>query len=71
MNPIKQIEFDDTAPVLTARRVVDQGQWANTIAKWHKTAAKALKSHPWAGMTSTAVIDDLRGTAAPKPSGRK
>ena len=67
-----QIEFDENAPVLTARRVVDQGQWAETMAKWQKTTAKALKSHPWEDQTSASIIDDLRGgPVETKPSKRK
>ena len=64
-----QLEFDETAPVLTARRVVDQKAWKKTMADWQKSAAKALKGHPWDKQTSTALIDDLRGgPAEPAPA---
>ena len=41
-----QIEFDETAPVLTARRVVNREEWQKTLGDWQKSATKALKGHP-------------------------
>ncbi len=59
-----RIEFDEAAPVLTARRVVDRGEWEATLAAWGKSAAKSLKGHPWANQSAAAIIDDLRGGPA-------
>ena len=60
-----QIEFDDSAPVLTARRVVHRGEWERTLQEWQKTTAKALKGHPWEKKTSGAIVNDLRGGLVP------
>jgi len=59
-----QLEFDEIAPVLMARRVVNRAEWAATLAAWQKSAAAALKDHPWADQTSAAIVDDLRGGPA-------
>ena len=56
-----QIEFDEAAPVLTARRVVNRDEWRKTVGDWQKSAARVLKGHPWEKKTSAAIIDDLRG----------
>jgi AbrB family looped-hinge helix DNA binding protein len=59
-----QIEFDEAAPVLTARRVVKRREWEKTLADWQKSAAKSLKGHKWEKKSAAAVIDDLRGGPA-------
>ena len=59
-----QLEFDESAAVLTARRVVKRSDWEQTLADWQKTAASALKGHPWEKQPSAAIIDDLRGGPA-------
>jgi AbrB family looped-hinge helix DNA binding protein len=59
-----QLEFDETAPVLTARRVVKRAAWEKTVADWQKTATKALKGHKWEKAPATEIIDDLRGGPA-------
>ena len=56
-----QIEFDESAPVLTARRVVDRAEWGKTLGEWQKAAAKSLKNHPWEKQRSAAIVDELRG----------
>jgi len=56
-----QLEFDESATVLTARRVVKRRQWEKIMANWQKSAAKALKGHVWEKQQSAAIIDDLRG----------
>lgn len=66
-----QIEFDEEAPVLTARRVVNRGEWEKTLRDWQNTAAKSLKNHPWKKKPSAAIIDDLRGGAAEPAKARK
>jgi AbrB family looped-hinge helix DNA binding protein len=66
-----QIEFDENAPVLTARRVVNRAQWEKTLGEWRKTAAKALRGHPWEKQPSSAIIDDLRGGPAEAARKRK
>lgn len=74
LNPGDQIEFDEDAAVLIARRVVNRDHWNRTVAKWQKSAEKSLKEHPWSGKSSVAIVDDLRGgpvAASPKTRGRK
>lgn len=72
LNPGDRIEFDEDSPTLTARRVVDRGQWNGAIAKWRKTADKSLKGHPWDRKASADIIDELRdGSMEPKPRSRK
>lgn len=56
-----RIEFDETAPVLTARRVVDRGEWEATLAAWKISAVKTLENHPWEHQSAAAIVDDLRG----------
>lgn len=59
-----QLEFDETAPVLTARRVVDRGNWEKTLKAWQASTDQALEDHPWKNRTSGEMIDELRGGAA-------
>ncbi len=61
LNVGDQIEFDEAAPVLTARRVVNQDEWRKAVGDWQKSAAHALKGHPWEKKSSARMIDDLRG----------
>ena len=67
LNAGDQIEFDEAAPVLTARRVVNRAEWERTFGKWKTAAAKSLKGHPWEKMSSSAIVDDLRGGKAEAP----
>ncbi len=55
-----QIEFDESAPVLTARRVIDLAKWKNTFDAMQAPAAKSLKGHPWQKMSSSEMLDDMR-----------
>jgi AbrB family looped-hinge helix DNA binding protein len=71
LNAGDQIEFDETAQVLTARRVVNEKEWRKTMHEWQKVAAKALKSHPWEKQTVSAIMDDLRGGPADSVPARK
>lgn len=66
-----QLEFDETAPVLTARRVVDRGEWEKTLGDWQKSTAKSLKGHPWQNQPAAAIVDDLRGGPAESASRKK
>jgi AbrB family looped-hinge helix DNA binding protein len=59
-----QLEFDEVAPVLTARRVVDRGIWETTLKTWQASTDQALEDHPWKNVSSTAMLDELRGGAA-------
>ncbi len=56
-----QLEFDENASVLTARRVVHRGEWEKTIGCWQASATAALRGHPWEHENTSSVIDDLRG----------
>ena len=71
LNVGDQLEFDETAPVLTARRVVNRGEWEKTVGEWQKTAVKTLKDHPWEKQSSAAILDDLRGGPTETPKKRK
>jgi AbrB family looped-hinge helix DNA binding protein len=59
-----ELDFDETAPVLTARRVVHRGDWDKTIDAWRASTAEALKDHPWENQASSEIIDELRGGPA-------
>lgn len=59
-----QLEFDETAPVLTARRVVDRGNWETTLKAWQASTDQALEDHPWKNVSSSDMINELRGGAA-------
>lgn len=59
-----QLEFDETAPVLTARRVVDRGNWEKTFNAWQASTDQALEDHPWKNVSSSEMLDELRGGAA-------
>ena len=63
-----ELEFDETSPVLTAHRVVNRGQWEQTVAEWQESAAQALNGHPWEKKSATRIIDDLRGGPVEKDS---
>ena len=71
LNVGDQLEFDEAAEVLTARRVVNREEWKRTLGAWQKSTAKALKNHPWEKQSSAAIIDDLRGGPAEKSRARK
>ena len=62
-----QLEFDETAPWLTARRVVHPSEWEETIASWQASAAASLEGHPWQNQPSSVIIGDLRGGPAETP----
>lgn len=64
LNAGDQLEFDENASVLVARRVVDREAWESTLADWRECSAEALRDHPWEGQASSAIIDDLRGGPA-------
>ena len=71
LNVGDQIEFDESAPVLTARRVVNRGEWKKAVGEWQKSTVKNLKGHPWQKKTSAAIVDDLRGGPAETTRKRK
>ena len=59
-----QIEFDEDAPILIGRRVVDAAAWAAALEAWARSADAALVDHSWGGLASPEIIDDLRGGPA-------
>lgn len=63
-----QLQFDETAPVLTARRVVDRGNWETTLKAWQASTDQALEDHPWKDVSSIEMLDELRGGAADSTS---
>jgi AbrB family looped-hinge helix DNA binding protein len=66
-----QLEFDETSPVLTARRVVDRGIWETTLKSWQASTSQELQGHPWENVPSATMLDELRGgpadTTSPPP----
>ena len=56
-----QLDFDESAPVLTARRVVNRDEWTDALKVWQETASKNLKDHPWEDQPAARIVDDLRG----------
>jgi AbrB family looped-hinge helix DNA binding protein len=63
-----QLEFDETAPFLTAKRVVNRGEWEKTLHEWQVSAQATLQGHPWENQSSAAILDDLRGGAMENPT---
>jgi AbrB family looped-hinge helix DNA binding protein len=59
-----ELEFDETAPTLTARRVINRKQWDDTICEWQDASSSALENHPWQKKSSDELIDDIRGGVA-------
>jgi len=66
-----ELEFDETAPVLTARRVVNRAEWERTLEAWQASAESALKGHPWEKQSTADIINDLRGGPAETPAKAK
>ena len=64
LRPGDRIEFEENAPVLTARRVVDREAWDAAFEEWADQAATHLKGHPWAKRKAAEIVDDLRGGPA-------
>lgn len=64
LNAGDKLDFDENAPLLIARRAVDQKEWGKTLADWKKSTRTALKGHPWENQPSSDIIDDLRGGPA-------
>jgi AbrB family looped-hinge helix DNA binding protein len=56
-----ELEFDETSPMLSAHRVVNCGDWEQTLTDWQKSAAESLKDHPWEDRSAADLVDDLRG----------
>lgn len=59
-----QLEFDENAPILTARRVVNRSEWEKVFSEWGAVAKENLKGHPWENQAAPAIINDLRGGPA-------
>ncbi|MEI6872959.1 MAG: AbrB/MazE/SpoVT family DNA-binding domain-containing protein [Verrucomicrobiota bacterium] len=59
-----QLEFDEKAPILVARRVVNRAAWESTMNEWRLAAQSALQDHPWESQTAASIVDDLRGGPA-------
>ncbi|MFT4640007.1 MAG: AbrB family looped-hinge helix DNA binding protein [Verrucomicrobiales bacterium] len=56
-----QLDFDESASVLTARRVVNRDDWTDAFQAWKEAATRNLKDHPWEAEPAASIIDDLRG----------
>ncbi len=68
LNAGDKLDFDENAPILVARRAVDQKEWVKTLAEWKKSTRTALKGHPWENQSSSDIVDDLRGDPADSSS---
>ena len=66
-----QLDFDESAPVLLARRVVNRREWEKTLKEWQTSAAGSLSGHPWLKESSGAIVDELRGGGVENPPKRK
>jgi len=56
-----QLEFDENATVLTAKRVINVEQWEKGFAEWGEEVSKSLEGHPWQKMSSAELMDEMRG----------
>jgi AbrB family looped-hinge helix DNA binding protein len=56
------LDFDEAAPCLVARRVVDGRAWAG-----FGTAAR----NPWPGKTAAEIVEELRGPVELPPEKRR
>lgn len=65
-----ELEFDETSPLLIARRVVTPDEWEQTWAAWQASAQEAWQGHPWEHQSSAQIVDDLRGGVAEKTPNR-
>jgi AbrB family looped-hinge helix DNA binding protein len=65
LNVGDQLEFDESAPCLTARRAVDRGAWDEVIGNMQKQADEALRGHPWATKSAAEILDEMRGAVEP------
>lgn len=68
LNVGDQLEFDENAPCLIARRAVDRSAWNDVIGHWQEHSDAALKGHPWNKMSSAEILDDMRGPFESAPS---
>lgn len=59
-----QLEFDESAPVLVARRAVDTSRWDAALATWRQQSAAHLADQGLADRNSAEIIDLLRGGPA-------
>ena len=65
-----QLEFDETAPILVARRAVNREQWRASLKSWRKTTAKTLKGHPWEHEPSSVILEETRGETGKSRRGK-
>lgn len=61
-----QLEFEEDALILTAKRVVDLEKWDKSFEALRAFANKSLEGHPWQKMSSSEMIDDMRGGSVEK-----
>ncbi|MEI6033030.1 MAG: AbrB/MazE/SpoVT family DNA-binding domain-containing protein [Verrucomicrobiae bacterium] len=64
--PGDKLEFDASAPVLTARRLINRREWSKTLDEWKKISRARLKGLPWEKLSAEKLVDDLRGGPADK-----
>ncbi|HPA18951.1 MAG TPA: AbrB/MazE/SpoVT family DNA-binding domain-containing protein [Verrucomicrobiae bacterium] len=56
-----ELEFDASAPGLSARRVVNKLAWSRVLKRWRSARGASLKGHRWGRMTSAEILDETRG----------
>jgi AbrB family looped-hinge helix DNA binding protein len=64
------LEFDEEATVLTARRVVDPGEWERGLEALRESWGQGDPDHPRQRMDAAAVMDDLRGPPSASTGGK-
>jgi AbrB family looped-hinge helix DNA binding protein len=65
------LEFDEEATVLTARRVVDSGEWERGLEAIREKWGQGDPDHPWRRMDVAAVMDELRGPVEVPSTGNR
>jgi AbrB family looped-hinge helix DNA binding protein len=61
LKPGDQIDFDENATILVGRRVVDPAEWEQAMDSWRNASREVLQGHPWAKISTSELIDELRG----------
>ena len=61
LKPGDQIDFDENATILMGRRVIDPTEWNEALEAWRSESQSVLHGHPWDRISSSDLIDELRG----------
>ena len=61
LKPGDQIDFDENSTILMGRRVVNPAEWNEALEAWRSESQSVLQGHPWDRVSSSDLIDELRG----------